>query len=296
VIDIEGRADVKKASVGFHSVSPNYFQTLGIALLQGRVFSEQDRVGAQRVALINNAAAKKFFPTENPIGKRLRPYVTAGYQTSEIFIEIVGVVADVPYGRLEEAIGPDVYVSALQPTDQMRMLTVRSSLGPGELTTAVRREVLLLDRNVPLTNIQTMRERAAEVTSRTRFIAIVLGLFAGLAVLMAGIGIYGVMAYSVSARTRELGIRMALGAQGGDVILLVLKGGMSLAGIGVGIGLLASLALTRLMKGLLFGVGANDPLTLGTITLLLLAVAGLACWLPARRATNVDPLVAVRCD
>jgi predicted lysophospholipase L1 biosynthesis ABC-type transport system permease subunit len=253
-------------------------------------------VGAQRVALINNTAAEKFFPGENPIGKRLRPYVTAGYQTSENFVEIVGVVADVPYGRLEEAIGPDVYVSALQPTDRMRMLTVRSSLGPAELTATVRREVLLLDRNVPLTNIQTMHERAAEVTSRTRFIAIVMGLFAGLAVLMAGVGIYGVMAYSVSARTRELGIRMALGAQGGDVILLVLKGGMSLAGIGIGVGLLASLALTRLMKGLLFGVGANDPLTFGTITLLLLAVAGLACWLPARRATNVDPLVAVRCD
>jgi putative ABC transport system permease protein len=296
VIDIEGRADVKKASVGFHSISPDYFQTLGITLLRGRVFTEQDRVGAPRVALINKAAAEKFFPLENPIGKRLRPYVTAEYQTSEIFLEVVGVVADVPYGHLEEAIGPDVYVSGLQPTDPLRMLTVRSILGAAALTAAVRREVLALDRNVPLTAIQTMQERAAEVTSRTRFIAVVLGLFAGLALLMAGIGIYGVMAYSVSARTRELGIRMALGAQGGDVTRLVLKGGLSLAGIGVGVGLLASLGFTRLMKGLLFGVGANDPLTFGAITLLLLAVAGLACWLPARRATKVDPLVALRCE
>jgi len=158
----------------------------------------------------------------------------------------------------------------------------------------VRREVLALDRNVPLTAVQTMRERAAEVTSRTRFIAVVLGLLAGLALLLAGIGIYGMLAYSVSARTREVGIRMALGAQQADVIRLVLKEGLSLAGIGVGLGLLASLALTRLMEGMLFGVSANDPLTFSAITLLLLGVAWLACWLPARRATKVDPLVALR--
>jgi putative ABC transport system permease protein len=296
VIDIEGRADIKKAGVGFHSVSPDYFKTLGIALLRGRVFTGQDRAGAPRVALINKAAAEGFFPGEDPIGKRLRPYVTPQYQTTELFIEIVGVVADVPYGRLEEAIGPDVYVSALQPTDQMRMLNVRSRVEAAALTAAVRREVLALDRNVPLTAIQTMRERAAEVTSRTRFIAVLLGLFAGLALLLAGIGIYGVMNYSVSARTREVGIRMALGAQRADVIRLVLNQGMRLVGIGVGIGLLASLALTRLMKGMLFGVTADDPSTFSAITLLLLGVAWVACWLPARRATKVDPLVALRCE
>src|SRR6185436_6740841 len=124
VIDIEGRADIKKAGVGFHSVSPDYFKTLGIALLRGRVFTAQDRAGAPRVALLNQAAAERFFPGVDPIGKRLRPYVTTQYQTTELFLQIVGVVADVPYGRLEEGIGPDVYVSALQPTDQMRMLIV----------------------------------------------------------------------------------------------------------------------------------------------------------------------------
>jgi putative ABC transport system permease protein len=296
VIDIEGRADIKQAGVGFHSVSPDYFKTLGITLLRGRVFTPQDRAGAPRVALINKAAAERFFPGADPLGKRLRPYVTPQYETTEKFLEIVGVVADVPYGRLEEAMGPDIYVSALQPTDQMRMLIVRSNLDTAALTAAIQREVLQLDRNVPLTAIQTMKERAAEVTSRTRFIALLLGLFAGLALLLAGIGIYGVMAYSVTARTREVGVRMALGAQPADVIRLVFKEGISLAGIGVSVGLLASLALTRLMKGLLFSVGANDPLTFGAITLLLLSVAGLACWLPARRATKVDPLVALRSE
>ena len=159
---------------------------------------------------------------------------------------------------------------------------------------AVRQAVWALDRNVPITAIQTMQERAAEVTSRTRFIAALMALFAGLALLLAGTGIYGVMAYSVSARTREVGIRMALGAQRADVIRLVLRQGMGWTAIGAGIGLPAALALTRLMKGMLFGVAANDPLTFSAITLLLLGVASLACWLPARRATRVDPLAALR--
>jgi putative ABC transport system permease protein len=294
VMDIEGRADVKKASVGYHSVSPDYFKTLGINLLRGRVFTQQDRAGAPRVALINQTAAAKIFPGEDPIGKRLRPYVNLVYESTEKFVEIVGVVGDVRYGRLEEAIGPDIYVSSLQPTDRTQTLTVRSSVEPAALTAAVQREVLELDSNTPLTAIQTMQERAAEVTSRTRFIAVLLGLFAGLALLLAGIGIYGVMAYSVTARTREIGIRMALGAQRVDVIRLVLKQGMSLAGTGAGVGLLVSLASTRLMKGMLFGVSANDPLTLSAITVLLLVVAWLSCWLPAQRAAQGDPFVALR--
>jgi putative ABC transport system permease protein len=294
VIDIEGRADIKKAGVGFHSVSPDYFRTLGIALLRGRVFTGQDRAGAPRVALINKAAAERFFPGADPLGKRLRPYVTPQYETTEKFLEIVGVVADVPYGRLEEAMGPDIYVSALQPTDQMRMLIARSNLDTAALTAAIQREVLALDRNVPLTAIQTMKERAAEVTSRTRFIAVLLGLFAGLALLLAGIGIYGVMAYSVAARTREIGVRMALGARGADVLKLVMGQGMMLALAGVALGLLASVALTRTMQSLLFGVSATDPATFAVIALLLIAVALLACYAPARRATQVDPLTALR--
>jgi predicted permease len=294
VIDIEGRADIKKAGVGFHSVSPDYFKTLGIALLSGRVFTPQDRAGGPRVALINKAAAERFFPGEDPIGKRLRPYVGTQYQTTELSVEIVGVVADVPYGRLEEAIGPDVYVSALQPTDQMRMLIVRSRVEAAALTAAVQREVLQLDRNIPLTAVQTMQERAADMTSRTRFIAVLLGLFAGLALLLAGLGIYGVLAYSVSTRTREIGVRMALGAQISDVLKLVLGQGMKLVFVGVALGLLASVALTRTLKNLLYGVSATDPMTFAAIALLLTMVALLACWIPARRATKVEPMSALR--
>jgi putative ABC transport system permease protein len=294
VIDIEGRADIKKAGVGFHSVSPDYFKTLGIALRSGRAFTPQDRAGVPRVALINKAAAERFFPGEDPIGKRFRPYVGTQYQTTEIFVEIVGVVADVPYGRLEEAIGPDVYVSALQPTDQMRMLIVRSRVEAAALAAAVQREVLQLDRNIPITAVRTMQERVADVTSRTRFIAVLLGLFAGLALLLAGIGIYGVMAYSVSARTREIGVRMALGAQVSDVLKLVIGQGMKLVLVGVALGLVASVALARTIKNLLFGVSATDPMTFAAIALLLMLVALLACYLPARRAAKVDPLVALR--
>ncbi|MBO0857956.1 MAG: ABC transporter permease [Chloracidobacterium sp.] len=295
-MDIEGRADIKRVGVGFYPVSPDYFKTLGVKLLRGRVFTEQDRAGAPRVALINQTAAEKFFPGEDPIGKRLQPYVKPSYETAEKFVEVVGVVADVRYGRLEETIEPDIYVSSLQPTDPTYTLIVRSIVDPATVTSAVRREALALDSNVPITGVQTMKERAAEVTSRTRFIAASLGLFAALALALAGIGVYGVMAYTVSTRTREIGVRLALGSQGGAVLKLVAAQGMKLVLIGIVLGLGAAYALTRLMKTLLFGVSAADPLTFAGVAALLALVSLLACYIPARRATKVDPLVALRCE
>jgi putative ABC transport system permease protein len=296
VMDIEGRSDIEQVGVGYHSVSPDYFRTLGVKLRRGRIFTEQDRAGAPRVALINQTGAEKYFHGEDPIGKRLRPYVPPSYETKENFVEIVGVVADVRYGRLEEAIEPDIYVSSLQPTDPTQTLIVRSSVDPAAVTAAVRREALALDHNVPVTGVQTMKERAAEVTSRTRFIAGALILFAGLALALAGIGVYGVMAYSVSARTREIGVRVALGARGVDALNLVVRQGMKLVSVGIVFGLGAAYALTRLMKTLLFGVSATDPLTFVGVAALMALVALLACYMPARRATKVDPMVALRCD
>jgi predicted permease len=293
-MDIQDRTAQQQVGVGLHSVSPGYFQTLGIALRRGRVFTPQDRAGAPRVALLNQSAADRFFPGENPLGKRLRPYIDPDYETAEKDVEIVGVVADVRYDRLEEAIEPDIYLSVLQPTDAAQTLIVRSRADVASLTAAVRREVLALDRNVPLTAVQTMPERVAEVTSRTRFIAVLLGLFAGLALLLSGIGIYGVTAYSVSARTREIGIRLALGAQRRDVLRLVLHDGLKLIAAGLALGGFIALAALRILQSQLYEVRATDPLTFVGVGLLLLAVSLLACWLPARRAAKVDPQIALR--
>ena len=294
MMDIEGRTDNGQVGIGLHSVSPDYFRTLGINLLQGRAFTEQDRAGAPRVALINQAAAEEFFPGEEPLGKRVRPYIDPVYDSADKFVEIVGVVANVRYGRLEEAMEPDIYLSALQPTDATQTLIVRTSVDPAAITAAVRHEVMALDRNVPLTAIQTMKERAAEVTSRTRFIAVLLGLFAGLAMLLASIGIYGVVAYSVSARTRELGIRIALGAQAGDVLRLVLREGATLVVAGMGLGLLAAWASLRVLQSQLYDMSPNDPWIFGAVAFLLAVVALVACYLPARRAMQTDPLTALR--
>jgi putative ABC transport system permease protein len=296
VMDIEGRADNAQVDVGIHSVSPEFFKTLRINLLKGRVFTERDRVGAPRVAVINQAAAERLFPGDEPIGKRVRHYVDPAYDSNEKFVEIVGVVGDVKYGRLEEAVEPDLYLSSLQPVDDAQTLIVRSSVDPAAIAAAARRELSALDKNVPLTQIKTMTDRAAEVTSRTRFIALLLGLFAGLALLLAAIGIYGVMAYSVSARTRELGIRIALGAQSGAVLRLVLRDALTLIGVGLALGASAAWATLRVLKSQLYEVRATDPLTFAGVTALLIIVAMLACYLPARRATNVDPMVALRTE
>jgi len=181
-------------------------------------------------------------------------------------------------------------------TLSLQTLIVKSSVDPAAIVAAVRREVLALDKNTPLTRIKTMTERAAEVTSRTRFIALLLGLFAGLALLLSAIGIYGVMAYSVSARTRELGIRIALGAQSGAVLRLVLRDGLTLIGAGLALGVLAAWAALRVLKSQLYDVSATDPATFAGVTALLIVVATLACYLPARRATKVDPMVALKCE
>jgi putative ABC transport system permease protein len=211
----------------------------------------------------------------------------------------VGVIADVKSGNLDTAAGSEVYA----PLEQFRegwdnalMLAVRSSLPADSLTAAIREQVRELDRDQPITGVATMEERLSRRLSEPRFSAVLLGLFSGIALLLAAIGIYGVMSYVVTQRLHEIGIRMALGAARRDVLLLVIGQGMKRALLGVGIGLAGAMALTRLMRQMLFGVSATDPLTFGLIAALLLIVVLLACWIPARRATKVDPIRALRCE
>ncbi|HXU39702.1 MAG TPA: ABC transporter permease [Blastocatellia bacterium] len=297
IMDIKDQPAVESAGqaiVAMHNVSPDYFATLGIRLRQGRVFTDQDRIGAPRVAVINQAAAERFFAGGDATGKRIKPYIDADYPGAEDFVEIVGIVDDVKYGRIEERAEPNVYLSFLQPTDSASTLIVRSRTDKGALVAAIRREALTLDRNVPLTRVLTMEERSAEVTSRTRFIALLLGLFAALALMLSGIGIYGVMAYSVLMRTREIGIRMALGARPGDVFRLVLREGAILILVGLVAGIGAAFAATRILASQLYDVSSTDPLTFGLIAFLVTGAAVLACYLPARRAAKVDPMVALR--
>jgi putative ABC transport system permease protein len=292
-LHVEGRPEsdnIDQPMVGVNSVSPDFFKTLRISLLKGRQFNDADRAGAPRVAIISQSAAERFFPGEEPLGKRIQVSITDDKDP----IEIVGLVGNVKYGRLEEVGAPAVYLPYLQPGDSSSVLIVRSNVAPSSLVAAIRREVLALDKNVPLTGVQTMAERSAEVTSRTRFIAALLAVFAGLALLLAGVGIYGVMAYSVSARTRELGIRIALGAQAGDLLRLVLREGARLVVVGLALGLLAAWASLRVLQSQLYDVSATDPLTFGGVALLLAGVALAACYVPARKAMQTDPLAALR--
>ncbi len=294
-MEIEGRTTEVPSGTGFHVVSPEFFTTLRINLQKGRVFTQYDRIGTLRVAIINQTAADQLFSGEEPLGKRIRPHIEPAYQTEDKFVEIVGVVGDAKYDNIEQAVEPDIYLSSLQPTSlPAQTLIVRSSADSGALITAVRSEVVALDRNIPLTQIKTMSDRAAEVTSRTRFIALLLGVFAGLALLLSAIGIYGVMAYNVSARTREMGIRIALGAQTSDVLRLVMRDGLMLIAAGLTIGLMSAWAASRVLASQLYEVSASDPQTFVIVALVLAFVAGVACYLPARRATRTDPISALR--
>lgn len=292
LLTIEGRPPLDSPGVQLHSVGPDYFKTLRVPLVAGRVFTEQDRAGATRVAVINQKAAETYFPGEDPIGKRIN--LAVGWEPETDRAEIVGVVGNVKYGQVEGAVKPDFYLSYLQPTEDSSFLLVRTTNDPASLAPAIRKEVLALDKNVPLYDIKTLEERASAATSRTRFSAFVLGVFAALAMMLAGVGIYGVMAFSVAGRTREIGIRIALGAKSSDVLRLVMSEGLVMTVAGVAIGLAAAWATTHILASQLYGVSSTDLSTFAGISLMLAAVALAACYVPARRATKVDPMVALR--
>jgi predicted permease len=276
------------ASVGLHVINPHYFDALGTRLLKGRVFTERDAAGAPSVFIINETLAQRFWPNEEPLGKRVR------YNSADPWGEIVGVVEDVKFDGLHLASTPHLFEPYQQNAWSFLVVTIRSPLDQSTLLAAVQREVKALDPNLPVSNVRMMEDVIAQSLATRRFVLLLFGFFAGLALLLATIGIYGVLSASVSQRTRELGIRMALGATARNVGRLIVGQGLKLILSGLVIGLVSALALQRVIGKLLYGVSPTDPLTFTVIALLLIAVALLACWIPARRATKVDPLTALR--
>src|SRR5262245_32903909 len=293
----------------YRQVSADYFDTLGLRLVNGRFLSERDTPNGLPVAVINETAANRFWPGENPIGKvfKLGPpeeMVPAGILPPGFRFTrwtVVGVLKDVKQQELSQPSGPEIYTLPQQslasgPATRTMYLAVSASSDPTALTAAIRRQVQELDKEQPIANIATMEERRADSLLRTRFNTLLLTIFAAVALTLAVVGIYGVMSYSVSERTREIGIRVALGAQRRDLLGLIVKRGMALVLGGALIGLGGAIAVTRLMTGLLYEVSATDPLTFSAVAGVLAAAALLACYLPARRATKVDPMIALRVE
>ena len=280
-----------RPSVGVRVVTPGYFQTMSIPILKGRAFTEQDRDNSPNVILVNEALASRFWPNQDAIGKRLDFEEDSGKQ---VWREIVGVVGNVKHKALATEVMPEAYFPYKQDPENFMGLVVRTASDPMSMIPAIRNQVLSIDKDQPVSDIMTMEQRLAKSVAASRFVMLLLGSFSVLALGLAAVGIYGVMSYLVTQRTQEIGVRMALGAQKRDVLKLVVRRGMVLAIIGTAIGLVASLALTRLMRSLLFEVTPTDWLTFVITSVVLLTVALLACYIPARRATKVDPLVALR--
>jgi putative ABC transport system permease protein len=270
----------------------NYLSALGIPLKRGRFFTDQDRVGTSGVLLINETMSRRFWPNEDPLGKRLKWGLP---QAENPWLTIVGVVGDVKDGRLNAETRPHTYEPYLQ-NRQMRSLRVvlRGARGPENLAAAMRAQVLALDRDLPVSDLQTMEQVIVDSVAPQRFNTILLGSFAAVALILASVGIYGVMSYLVTQRTPEIGVRLALGAQQKDVFRLVVRQGMGLVLIGLVMGLVGALGATRLLSNLLYGIGATDPATYTAVSLLLIGVALLASVIPAYRASKVNPIVALR--
>jgi predicted permease len=297
-LQIEGRTPYepgKEPVVEVNHIGPDYFQTMGMKLRTGRPFVAQDGPAAPQVAIINETLARRFFPNEDPIGHRLS--FGSNIKT------VVGVAGDTRHLGLDQEVHPEVYFPCLQNLsfDNTKLVArvapgQNNPTGISSLSNAVRNQMRAIAPNEPVNQVVTMDERLSNSVAQRRFQALLLGVFAAVALVIATVGIYGVISYAVSQRTQEIGIRMALGAQTSDVLRMVVGQGMRLALIGVALGLAAALALTRVMKNLLFNVSATDPATFAIIVLLLVGVAFIASYIPARRATKVDPLIALRSE
>jgi putative ABC transport system permease protein len=294
-IGVEGIPDPppdQQRDVIYRAIGPGYFGTMGIPLLRGRDFTNQDTSDTTYAVVVSEKMAQHFWPGQDPIGKRLKP----GSTTSDSpWREVIGVVKDVRQNDFVAAPKLQMYMSYRQ----LKFLTpnalvVRTSVDPMSLALPLRNAVWAVDKDQPVSNIRDMEDIVSTAVARQRFSTMLLGIFATLALVLAAVGIYGVMSYSVAQRTREIGVRMALGAQRIDVLKMTMGQGLRLVSFGVALGLVGAFVLTRVMASLLFGVSATDPITFVAISLILMTVAGLASYIPALRAMKVDPMVALR--
>jgi putative ABC transport system permease protein len=291
--NVEGQPEPPRGtgpSTNVRVADSDYFKTMGIPLRRGRTFTDAENSEARHVILISESFARRFFPNEDPIGKRLKVFMSE----DPAWAEIVGIVGDVRYDNLTAEAEPFVYYPTPELTYEFMTLVIRTAGDPAEMAPAVRREIAAIDPDQPVSDVRTMTQVMADTVARARFNTLLLAIFAGLATLLAAVGIFGVMSYSVQLRTREIGLRMALGAQPGRVLLMMLRQGLLLTLVGIGVGLAGALVLSRVMSGLLYGVTASDPATFAAIVVVLAVVSLIACYIPARRATRVDPLIALK--
>ncbi|HUE87286.1 MAG TPA: ABC transporter permease [Vicinamibacterales bacterium] len=277
----------------FETVSPGYFETVGMTVVRGRGFTDADHADAPPAVVVNETLARMGWPDQDPIGRRMKP---GGEQSKAPWMTVVGVIRDAHRAEVTRAIRPEVYISALQNPPRTQTLLVRTSGEPNEMVPTIRRELQALDPQLPIFDVTTLEREVALTLSRPRFQAVLFAGFAGIALLLATIGIYGVTSHAVGQRTQEVGIRMAMGAARRDVLRLIFVQHLRPALAGLAAGVVGAVFLTRFLRSLLFGVSATDPTTFAIVAGGLLAVAAAACWIPARRATRVDPLVALRTE
>ncbi len=290
---IEGQpqpAAGEKATTDVRVTDENFFRAMNIPILRGRAFNAQEAMEKRQVAVISDALARKYFPNEDPLGKRITVEMTDTPEPAEI----IGVAGDIKHQTLDAETRPMVYWAHPQLPYSSMTIVVRTAGNPASLAAAAQHEIQTIDKDQPVSDVRTMKAWLGESLARSRFGALLLGLFAALALILAAVGIYGVMSSTVAQGTHEIGIRLALGAQARDVLKLIVGQGMILVLAGVGVGLLGAIAVTRVMQSLLYGVSATDPLIFMGIALLLTAVAFLACYIPARRAMRIDPMIALR--
>jgi predicted permease len=292
---VEGRTDPIEASLvqtaDFRVITPDYFRAMRIPLLKGRFFNEQDRANTPYSVIIDESFARRFFPGEEPLGRRIDE---DGSRTGHGFAVIVGVVGGVKHTDVKAEARPTMYVPAEQSPWETMTLVVRSPGDPSALAAALRDEVSAVDKDQPLSEIATMEQLFAKAVAPQRFNLMLVGLFAALALTLATVGVYGVIAYSVTQRAQEMGVRLALGASSRDILRLIIGQAMRISLLGVGLGLIAAIGLTRVMTSLLFEVSATDPVVFVGLAILLIGVTLVASYIPARRATKVDPLEALR--